>query len=203
MSIERAIEIVWRIKDSLSQDDHAGRHVADRIANALAEMRDAERAERDEARELLEKCKTLLQPWKRYAVLCAAIDAYLAAHPARQGGSEQSGADMIAAERARQMAQEGWTPEHDDQHGNYELSAAACCYAGMGKEGPYSHPDSPPQAWPFERAWWKPSGDPVRNLVRAGALIAAEIDRVMRKREAVAIAFDAQMRKGRSEKHNG
>ena len=31
--------------------------------------------------------------------------------------------------------------------------------------------------WPWPPEFWKPSDDPVRNLVKAGALIAAEIDR--------------------------
>lgn len=35
-------------------------------------------------------------------------------------------------------------------------------------------------SWPWDEEWWKPSEDPVRNLVKAGALIAAEIDRLQR-----------------------
>ena len=34
--------------------------------------------------------------------------------------------------------------------------------------------------WPWSDKWWKPSDDPVRNLVKAGALLAAEIDRLQR-----------------------
>jgi hypothetical protein len=37
-----------------------------------------------------------------------------------------------------------------------------------------------PLAWPWAEKWWKPSEDQVRNLVKAGALIAAEIDRIQR-----------------------
>ena len=37
----------------------------------------------------------------------------------------------------------------------------------------------PPRGWPWEPADWKPDNDPVRNLVKAGALIAAEIDRLL------------------------
>jgi len=39
---------------------------------------------------------------------------------------------------------------------------------------------SPPAAWPWEWDQWKPSLDPIRNLEKAGALIAAEIDRLRR-----------------------
>jgi hypothetical protein len=37
--------------------------------------------------------------------------------------------------------------------------------------------------WPFEPASYKLSDDPIRNLTKAGALIAAEIDRLERTRE--------------------
>ncbi|MCM0757438.1 hypothetical protein M7775_02505, partial [Sporomusa sphaeroides DSM 2875] len=42
---------------------------------------------------------------------------------------QPSGIELIAAERQRQISQEGWTPEHDDQHANGELALAAACYA--------------------------------------------------------------------------
>lgn len=32
--------------------------------------------------------------------------------------------------------------------------------------------------WPWDMKWWKPSKDPIKNLIKAGALIAAEIDRL-------------------------
>lgn len=32
--------------------------------------------------------------------------------------------------------------------------------------------------WPWDAKWWKPSDDPIKNLVKSGALIAAEIDRL-------------------------
>lgn len=37
-------------------------------------------------------------------------------------------------------------------------------------------------AWPWDENWWKPSLDPIRNLVKAGALLAAEIDRLQRSK---------------------
>ena len=33
-------------------------------------------------------------------------------------------------------------------------------------------------SWPWDFKWWKPSDDPVKDLIKAGALIAAEIDRL-------------------------
>jgi len=106
-----------------------------------------------------------------------------------------NGIQLIAAERTRQVADEGWTPQHDDRHERNELALAAAAYAlrGSGRDELYAtigrHPFSGFNAgyvgtarlfWPFEKEWWKPSGDPIRNLVKAGALIAAEIDRLQR-----------------------
>lgn len=92
------------------------------------------------------------------------------------------GIAMIAVERRRQIEAEGWTPEHDAEHVSGELLTAAVEYvrcaegqvsgvvlAGIG------------ECWPWDAASWKPSDDPIRNLVKAGALIAAEIDRLRRR----------------------
>lgn len=96
-----------------------------------------------------------------------------------------TGAQLISSERFRQIEIEGWTDEHDDAHDNCELSSAACCYADPGANGPYSYntPGQPPPGWPWGPEFWKPKEDPVLNLIRAGALIAAEIDRMLRQRE--------------------
>lgn len=45
-----------------------------------------------------------------------------------------SAIDEIAAERRRQIAVEGWTPEHDDGHADGEIAEAAACYC-IGKTG--------------------------------------------------------------------
>lgn len=87
---------------------------------------------------------------------------------------------MIAAERRRQVEQEGWSAEHDEQHDKKELLLAACTYAMFELNCLSLWPDGTPRQWPWESADWKPSDDPIRNLVKAGALIAAEIDRLQR-----------------------
>jgi hypothetical protein len=94
----------------------------------------------------------------------------------------KSGVSLIAAERKRQITKEKFSTKHDDDHRNYELSRAACCYANMGSGGPFSHSDAgrPPEQWPWDSKCWKPSKNIITNLVKAGALIAAEIDRVNR-----------------------
>jgi hypothetical protein len=96
--------------------------------------------------------------------------------PALVRASASSGAELIAAERARQIEAEGWTAEHDDtDHADGQLADAAACYA-LGRadvtiSGTY--------LWPWANRWWKPASR-VRELVKAGALIAAEIDRLNR-----------------------
>ncbi len=91
----------------------------------------------------------------------------------------KTGAELIAAERQRQIDVEGWTPEHDDKHHQGEMADAAACYALRSYE-PVRGDEKPKSMWPWAPEWWKPSDDPVRNLVKAGALIAAEIDRLQR-----------------------
>lgn len=92
-----------------------------------------------------------------------------------------TGVELIAQERERQVVAEGWTPEHDDQHDMNQLAMAASCYALPQRRRRYAGMESVPTDWPWSQAWWKPSGDDrVRELVKSGALIAAEIDRLQR-----------------------
>lgn len=97
----------------------------------------------------------------------------------------KTGIALIAEERQRQISEELWTAEHDDKrHRKYELTLAAMSYAAVvaaPDESAASPAESAPtDDWPWSKKWWKPSDDPVRNLVKAGALIAAEIDRLQR-----------------------
>lgn len=86
----------------------------------------------------------------------------------------------IAAERRRQIEAEGWTPEHDDQHGNGEMARAAATYAlyEMGVPGA-TILENGVRLWPWNWSWLKPKGNR-RNLVRAAALLLAEIERLDR-----------------------
>jgi hypothetical protein len=84
-------------------------------------------------------------------------------------------ASDVLAERRRQREQEGWTLDHDDVHEGGELAEAAMCYAD-----PAAHCQlGIPHQWPWIADWWKPR-DRRHNLVRAGALILAEIERLDR-----------------------
>lgn len=99
----------------------------------------------------------------------------------------EDGATLIAAERRRQVEQEGWTPEHDDAHTDESLRRAALCYARLELGGGWDVPDD----WPWEPEAWKPR-DNVTCLVKAGALLAAEIDRLQRERNSRSDRLQAQ-----------
>jgi hypothetical protein len=90
----------------------------------------------------------------------------------------------IAAERRRQIETEGWTLAHDDTHNQGEMANAAGAYCQSAAR-PRLFSRKPgaaftfPMCWPWAREWWKPK-NPRADLVRAGALIIAEIERLDR-----------------------
>jgi hypothetical protein len=86
-----------------------------------------------------------------------------------------SGIERIAAERRRQVEAEGWTPEHDDGHRYGHLARAAAELAAEGTDMRTEDPDGP-DCWSLIRK----HPDRIRQLEIAGALIAAEIDRLLR-----------------------
>ena len=100
-----------------------------------------------------------------------------------------TGLDLIAKERKRQITIERWTPSHDDGHryGDLAVAAAALAVNGtdavvcdpLGRGTPNAHGnDEPGDAWGLLA---KHEDNEIRGLVIAGALIAAEIDRLLRK----------------------
>jgi hypothetical protein len=112
-----------------------------------------------------------------------------------------TGVDLIAAERQRQIDAEGWKPEHDAIHKAGELADAAACLAATepifvrreqcDQNRRYSIGTTFVTPWPYETVgvpgqtwsapWRRPTADRLRELVKAGALIAAEIDRLGRE----------------------
>ncbi len=83
----------------------------------------------------------------------------------------------VLAERQRQVTAEGWTPEHDDEHSDGEMALAASSYALYAHKKPIA--PAIPYNWPWEPEWFKQQGAR-RDLVKAGALILAEIERLDR-----------------------
>ena len=117
------------------------------------------------------------------SVTCGDVaDALL---PAERG---REALDLIASERERQVSKEGWTVAHDDEHADESLATVASIYARpshqrgshLSDRYPLGHlPSRWPVSWAWE--WWKPTpSDRVRELVKAGALIVAEIERLQR-----------------------
>lgn len=95
--------------------------------------------------------------------------------PAPHGGE---GSIRIWLERKRQATEEGYDDEHDAGQG-WALARAGVAYAiaGTGVAGDLEADGEAFSWWPWSWAAWKPSDDDlVRNLVKAGALIAAAID---------------------------
>lgn len=88
-------------------------------------------------------------------------------------------ADELLDERKRQVEQEGWTAEHDDAHELGDLGDAAACYA-MSPGGTIAS-GAQSRLWPWDRKWLKQRGDRRRDLVKAGGLIIAEIERLDRR----------------------
>jgi hypothetical protein len=92
--------------------------------------------------------------------------------------------ELVWAERLRQKEAEGYTPAHDDEHTEGQLALLAAAYAvtSRGRTGDlYSliHLENSLKkyGWAF-----KPK-DPISDLVRAGALILAELERWLRTEE--------------------
>ena len=100
--------------------------------------------------------------------------------------SSRAATDVLA-ERQRQIDVEGWTAEHDDGYDSGELAGAASCYAAHVNGRQWVFPNSPddyqaeptPDYWPWDADWWKPKS-PRQDLVRAAALLLAEIERLDR-----------------------
>lgn len=95
-------------------------------------------------------------------------------------GTTQTGVEMIAAERQRQVDVEGYTADVD-RFQTAALAAAGACYATPAGLRETKRSDSAiPRLWPWGAAFWRPTPDDrVRELVKAGALIAAAIDSLL------------------------
>lgn len=96
-----------------------------------------------------------------------------------------TGVELIAQERQSQLNKHNRTPEHDDGHrlGQLAIAAATLCVVGTDAtvddpEGDFGTGDDP---WGLE---FKLKDDNIHRLKVAGALIAAEIDRLIRNGES-------------------
>ncbi|EPP8464875.1 TPA: hypothetical protein ACTXAV_000173 [Raoultella planticola] len=126
--------------------------------------------------EALEKVQGMEAYWKTQ---CRGITDHCEELQARIAELESrtvtAAAADVLAERQRQVTAEGWTAERDDGYQNSELADAAACYAIHAHNQGFSTPAH----WPWSQDWWKQTS-PRRDLVKAGALILAEIERLDR-----------------------
>ena len=114
-------------------------------------------------------------------------DTIAATHPTQQGLDAQTqAARSVLAERARQIAAEGYTPEQDDGYNPGVLALHGGLYACHAYDNLTKK--RAPEGWQWDAKWWK-SKDPRSNLVKAGALILAEIEPLDR-------SFAAQAKQG-------
>lgn len=90
---------------------------------------------------------------------------------------------QIVDERQRQIGGEGYSTSHDDEHIEGEIAMAASVYADPSPETENSGGGRfTPKRWPWNPSWYKPKADRRRELIIAGALIVAEIERLDREK---------------------
>lgn len=94
-----------------------------------------------------------------------------------------TGIGLIAKERKRQIHFEGFDKSHDIKHGEDQLALAAAVYAIPADKRHKGTLSVTKTYWPFEVQWFKPDEigsfeGRIKELCKAGALIAAEIDRL-------------------------
>ncbi len=104
----------------------------------------------------------------------------------RKGKPIMNGVEMIAAERQEQIEKHGYTAAEDDTRHNGGLAMGGAAYAlcvahqrGMNIGGV----DPVSDLWIFPYDTFKAGDDPLKNLAKAGAMIAAEMDKIIRERE--------------------
>ncbi|WPO68738.1 hypothetical protein SDC64_07410 [Acinetobacter haemolyticus] len=94
----------------------------------------------------------------------------------------------VLAERERQINVKGYSTDHDDAYEQNELVRAASGYVDqvVGRAWIFeSHPnlyrsEVASEFWPWDPIYWKPKS-PREDLVRAAAILIAEIERLDRK----------------------
>ena len=88
---------------------------------------------------------------------------------------------LVIKERIRQVEEEGWDAEHDEQHSPADLARAAATYLLPEKYRGNTVLDVSiwKWIWPFENKWWKPK-DEFQDLLRGAALALAALDRKLK-----------------------
>lgn len=96
----------------------------------------------------------------------------------------KTGVELIAEERKRHIKVKGYTANFDAGHTQDELAILAMLYACPSRCRATLSPRSWFKAINWNFSWWNPvPNNRIRELQKAGALIAAEIDRIQRKQQ--------------------
>lgn len=109
----------------------------------------------------------------------------------------KTGLELIATERQRQIESKGYNAEHDEMESAFQLSAAAAMfianainkdfsghthYDGKGNVARFQIREIDTKKWQEHWPWGDHDGrnkaDVMTSLIKAGALVAAEIDRL-------------------------
>lgn len=117
---------------------------------------------------------------------------------------KKTGIELISEERERQKSVEGWNDLHDEGHNQAEMAGAAGCYIASYLNQQYKNTerfrfqrlfdtgetgeitDKWDDAWPWDWEYDKrKKHDKIKSLKIAGALIAAEIDRLLNINEKI------------------
>lgn len=125
----------------------------------------------------IDECKSIIAAMDERLALVEALEKAQQRITQLESRTVTAAAAAVLAERKRQVAAEGWTPGHDDEYEHGELADAAGCYALSSEL--FDCAGEPPRPWPWPDEWWKPTNRR-RDLVKAGALILAEIERLDR-----------------------
>ncbi|MEQ0961574.1 hypothetical protein [Pseudomonas aeruginosa] len=150
--------------------------------NRVEQERDAALARVAELEMLLRKLSTNGLMQFSTADEEMAVQAALGGAPVAQAGQVPQAWLDVQTERRRQITVEGFDTSNDDGSAG-QIALAAGCYAlhagGIGTDWPGGIRNGSALFWPWDEEWWKPKSAR-ENLVRAGALVLAEIERLDR-----------------------
>lgn len=111
------------------------------------------------------------------------------------------GGEIVLAERSRQINEKEYTPNNDLRHNTDQLALAALCYVTPWRKrlgSWYKLGSTTPFQWPWHARFWRPGHQigsfpgywekedldaRIRELAKGGALVIAEIDRLLLVKE--------------------
>jgi len=201
-SLQRKVscEDLKRTVDSYNQSDKLADDILVRVMDQRDEAKRIAEELRDWQAESLKRHGQGFEPnplpWEETVIMTSGgkSEYRSIASNHHESGAAKTGVELIAAERERQIIKEGWSAAHDDMYHSGELVDAAVAYAQAAAEQARGESIEYLKGlivgmrgirWPWEDEYWRPSEDPLRNLIKAGALIAAEIDRLSRQNDKI------------------